>query len=529
MSAKKIHILQLGNLDWSQSTPIPENMEWHWIRDDQIEEFVAADKALKKKNKKLREEGLEVTEKEVHYSALLVTSTAVGEAIKQLGDFFAPYEVFYPERFRQMPLTQDLEEFLTKKLAQTVNDDDREALFIQMSKRLFSGQYGAKLHMTDIVLAPDYNGKKWYEGKQYFHLLSDFGREFRPLAQFRYNIAITKDVPLKLWLEYQATAGIELQLHVSLFPSGSPDYIAKDWTFDSHDMEKQVEIDADVDGVLAFSIYAKGAGDLKLGALHYRFSRGQWGDFILGGQVFADKNRQEFISYFSPGDFKPPLNVYFSGFRGAEGFEGYWMMRNMGAPFLLFSDPRLEGGGFYLGSEEYEQAIVDRVKECLDYLGFTNEQLIFSGISMGTYGSLYYSTRIQPHAIIIAKPLANLGTIGENERLNRPNVFPTSLDLLKIHGGADVSLAVEKLNNRFWDKFREVTYDKTTLALSYMKNDDYDDKAFYQLVEESQHNQSKIIGKGWLGRHNDNSTAVTVWFVQQYRRILDNDFGRGNK
>lgn len=31
------------------------------------------------------------------------------------------------------------------------------------------------------------------------------------------------------------------------------------------------------------------------------------------------------------------------------------MMNKMNAPFMLISDPRLEGGAFYLGSEEYEQ------------------------------------------------------------------------------------------------------------------------------------------------------------------------------
>lgn len=46
--------------------------------------------------------------------------------------------------------------------------------------------------------------------------------------------------------------------------------------------------------------------------------------------------------------WKPPLNVYFSGYRPAEGFEGYFMMNKMNAPFILIGDPRLEGGSFYL-------------------------------------------------------------------------------------------------------------------------------------------------------------------------------------
>ena len=41
------------------------------------------------------------------------------------------------------------------------------------------------------------------------------------------------------------------------------------------------------------------------------------------------------IYYFNPGDLKPPLAVYFSGYRSAEGFEGRGMM---GAWAVLFAD-----------------------------------------------------------------------------------------------------------------------------------------------------------------------------------------------
>jgi accessory secretory protein Asp2 len=34
--------------------------------------------------------------------------------------------------------------------------------------------------------------------------------------------------------------------------------------------------------------------------------------------------------------------VYFSGYRPAEGFEGYFMMNKMNAPFILIGDPRLD-------------------------------------------------------------------------------------------------------------------------------------------------------------------------------------------
>lgn len=82
----------------------------------------------------------------------------------------------------------------------------------------------------------------------------------------------------------------------------------------------------------------KGKGKLRIGAIHKRWSRLEMGQFIMGGQRFTDEKRDEFIHYFNPGDMKPPLNVYFSGYRPAEGFEGYFMMNKMNAPFILIGD-----------------------------------------------------------------------------------------------------------------------------------------------------------------------------------------------
>ena len=161
----------------------------------------------------------------------------------------------------------------------------------------------------------------------------------------------------------------------------------------------------------------------------------------------------KFIHYFHPGDLKPPLNVYFSGYRTAEGFEGYFMMKRMNAPFILIADPRIEGGAFYLGSENYEQAIRKVIQNALDYLGFANNQLILSGLSMGSFGALYYATKLNPAAVIVGKPLINLGTIANNMKLVRPNDFGTSLDILRLNQNGITNKDVVQLDNHFGSKF----------------------------------------------------------------------------
>lgn len=526
MSKKTIHVLQVGQNDWSQQYDIPESLAWHWIRPEEIPHFIEEDTELRERNKKLRQKELPVEKKEVTYSALLLTEHQLDANLSVMDYLIQPYEVFYSQSLDQQALSADNKRFLKQKLAYAVDDSAPQHLINRLSKRLFIGQYGDKLHVNDLEVADWFSGEKINEGRRYLKLSGDFTSDFRPIAQFRYNIPIAESTPLKLWLEYVKSDAVELKIKLVLFPSGATSEIAKEWLIEGSQFEQPIEIETPVDGVFSVSILAKGQGELKIGPFHYRFSRGDWGEFILGGKRSVDSERRELFTYFNPGDFKPPLNVYFSGWRPAEGYEGFWMMKSLGAPFLLVVDPRFDGGAFYLGGEELESAVVDRIQEALEFLGFSNEELILSGISMGSFGALYYGASLEPHAIIVGKPLVNLGDMAENERLNRPNGFPTSLDLLQAQEGNLEETSALALNQHFWGRFLSASLDKTLLAMSYMKQDDYDDKAFHQLVSASQKTNWKVIGKGFLGRHNDNSQAINQWFIKQFNRILETDFGR---
>lgn len=279
------------------------------------------------------------------------------------------------------------------------------------------------------------------------------------------------------------------------------------------------------------TLYAKGKGKLTIGLLHTRWSRGPFGNYFLGGKRTVDPKREEIYSFFSPGNLKPPLCVYFSGYRSLEGFEGYFMMRSLKHPFLLITDPRLEGGAFYIGTKEYEQQVKAAIEAALKRLNFTNEQLILSGMSMGTFGALYYGAQLSPHAIILNKPLIHLGQMAAKIQTARPYVFGTSLDLLlKLTARNDVAGA-DSLDQRIWAAFSKGDFEKTTFAIAYMENDDYDLTAFNVIMEllASRKSQAKLISQGFLGRHNDDFIENTKWFMNQYKRILAEDFTRGTK
>jgi accessory secretory protein Asp2 len=281
------------------------------------------------------------------------------------------------------------------------------------------------------------------------------------------------------------------------------------------------------DGPIFVSLHAKGSGKLEIRALHDRYSRKDHGYFLPGGERFVTSNREELFCYFDPGDRKPPLNVYFAGYKTMEGFEGHRLMKKLGSPFLLVSEARLEGGCFYMGTREYERMVIKAILHYRDKLEFDSNQVILSGLSMGTFGALYYGCDIRPHAMILGKPLASIGNVAANEKLLRPGGFPTSLDVLMNICGKTDAEAVTILNKKFWSKFTSTDWDHSKFIVSYMIEDDYDTDAYEMLIGHLQSAGVQVYGKGIHGRHNDNTGAIVNWFVSQYEKILREDFGRG--
>lgn len=339
---------------------------------------------------------------------------------------------------------------------------------------------------------------------------------------------VSENAPIELWLEYEKKGDCEFRLVIRKLWAGSVDDFFEEEIYNEADLQQAIVVDSkEANFYITVSIEARGKGKIQLGNLHQRWSRKQFGKFVLGGNILHDESRDEINYFFHPGDFKPPLAVYFAGFRPAEGFEGYFMMKNLGCPFLLFSDPRLEGGAFYLGSEELENKIKETIQYYLDYLGLTSKDLILSGLSMGTFPSLYYGAAFEPSAVIVGKPLANIGTIAKRGRLDAPGVFNTSFDILRHQTGGVGYQHMDDLDRRFWDMFKKADFKQTTFGLSYMKDEDMDSNAYDQLVEHLCYTGAKILSKGTAGRHNDDTDTNVAWFLHFYHIILESDFRRG--
>ena len=497
----KISVLQVGNEDLSLTLHIPDFVEWNYTNDLEFATERGYDVCVL--SRCVNEKEARILLKKIRaYTLFLLDDVDVDKWTTWI----------CTSRRAKVLNIETLQEF--------VNDD------IQL---FYSYTYGEKYDPHSLSISQSFKGSVFWDGFSGVELEGDYGDDFYQIAFWKGNIPVFKDQSIDFWLEYEKDDSVSIQLKFEQFQSGSLSTLQNRWIFSEEDLKSIVCVTNDkLDGPVFVSLLAKGKGKLKIVGLHDRHSRKEYGSFLPGGIRRVTSKREEVFMYFDPGDMKPPLNVYFSGYKTQEGFEGFYMMRNMGAPFLLISESRLEGGAFYLGDKEYENLIVSGIKDCLKQLGFDRSQLILSGLSMGTFGALYNGCKLRPHAILLGKPLASLGDMANNERISRPGGFPTSLDVLSKNYG-DMSLkSIDALNNRFWDLFDQTDWSQTKFIVSYMLEDDYDMTAYNRLISHINDIGVEIIGKGVHGRHNDDTYSIVAWFKNQYDGILKSDFGRGD-
>ncbi len=495
----QIKILQIGPSDLSINLQIPSHAEW--IYEKQMED-------LEIKNIDLLFINRNISESEYSYFF---------ERIKA-------YRVFVFEDLEMDACTKAL---IQSKMASTLNKAQLQSFIEQESSFFFSYSYGEKYDPKLLQISRNFKGEIAWNGYQGVELNGNYGDDFHQIAYWKSNLPIDQNQGIDLWLEYEKAESVSIQLRVDLIVSGSISDLVDTFIFSEEDLSLPLCIE-NKHGKCNFfiSLYAKGEGYLSIVALHDRHSRKNYGSFLPGGLRKVTKKREEAFFYFDPMDMKPPLCVYFSGYKTQEGFEGHNMMRNLHTPYLLISESRLEGGAFYIGDEEYEQMIKDEIQACLDFLHFSSSDLVFSGLSMGTYGALYYGCFFKPYALLLGKPLASLGSMALNERLNRPGGFPTSLDLLLKNYGDLSEGSIQQLDERYWSLFDQVDWSDTRFIISYMIEDDYDSNAYQKLIQHIDSNHITLFGKGLHGRHNDNTYGIVSWFIQQYQLLLEKDFKR---
>lgn len=495
----EIRVLQLGNEDWNELYEIPKNVLLEY-RDSFTE---AAEKCY---DAVFWDREPQAAEIEALYQSTKAYTLFVTEKVQLNGKADWLYRCRMGKRLRSSEIPQ----FLAEEL-----------------RFFFPKPYGEKYKPENLTCSRNFKGTVRWNGQYEVILSGDFGETMEQAAYWKNNIPLFPHQVIDMWLEYKKTPGVEISLVMTRIAAGTVSTILGRKEFSEEELSKVIQIEAGKTAERVFvSLSAKGSGELRIIALHDRYSRGKHGYFLPGGERYVTSDREEIFCYFDPQDRKPPLNVYFSGYKTMQGFEGYNMMRKMGCPFLLIGEPRLEGGCFYMGSEEYERMLTEVLEKYRKELGFSSDEVILSGLSMGTYGALYYGCEIKPHALLLGKPLASIGDVAAKEQRFRPGAFPTSFDILHYLGGSTSKEAVDRLNDRFWKRFDKADWSRSKFVVSYMIEDDYDSTAYQKILEHISVGGAKVYGRGYHGRHNDNTGDIVNWFISQYRKLLREDFGR---
>jgi accessory secretory protein Asp2 len=364
----------------------------------------------------------------------------------------------------------------------------------------------------------------WLEGSKYISTNISYGDNWRQLFFWKLSIPYDNQYAMELWPDYKIEKGCSIEFDIQFIQSGSPDTILFHKRYSEEELSSPIVFSNASNGYLVCSVFVKGNGLVQVGHVYYRHSRLGAGEFLPGGKRILDRNRQELFYYFYPSNLKPPLNIYFSGYRLLGGFEGYYMMKKLGHPFLLIADHRLEGGSFHVGSSELENKLQETIREHIDLLGIKEEDAIFSGIGMGAFGALYYGSMFRSHAIIACKPITDIEYVASRARLVRPYEFLTALDLSKYWERADDDgklIPLKEFHEAVRKKWSEgAGFGDTKLLIAHMEQDDYDDKAYYNLLETQSGKQTTIIARGYEGRNNDQNPKIVDWFTNQYNRVV---------
>lgn len=498
MNEISLNVLQLGNSDWRELYYISKEV----------------DLTYKKSIRELPDRS---------YDVIFVDKTLSDEEVDILQKSARSYTYFVMDTVLETPAMNRL--FIAKRGRKLTSDELKEFLNNEL-KNYYGKAYGEKFKPENIEVSRNFNGSVSWTGNYSVNLKGEFGTEYRQIIFWRYNIPVQKGQALDFWLEYDKDKDVEICLEVIEFAKGSISEVVEDVIYSGEKLQELMTFEVIDDGNLFLSVKACGVGKLSIIALHDRFSRRGHGVFIPGGKRTVTSSGEEIFYYLDLGDMKPPLAVYFSDYKTMEGFEGYNLMKKFGCPFLLVGEHRLEGGAFYLGDNEYEDSMRNIIRDALDELKFCESDLIFSGLSMGTHGALYYGADFRPHSLILGKPLCSLGTVAYNEKRIRPGGFPTSLDVLMYQTGACDDKSIGRLNDRFWMKFDKSNWNNTKFAVAYMIEDDYDSEAYQNLLAHLGQTGAYIYGKGIHGRHNDNTEAIVTWFISQYEKILTEEFNR---
>lgn len=321
----KIHVLYVGDDDWTTKYSIPDNIEFEVYESDESEP------STNRPARKLMD--LVILDRDITLSEE-----------KAFTKFTRGYCLFATENVQM--LNSATSRYFKARMGQYLYTGDVQYFLAHEVRNYYPNPYGEKFNPAKLAVSDSFTGRVACDGNYNLVLDGEFGEDFSQIAYWRYNIPVFEGQCIDMYLEYEKTGDVEIKLRLFQFYYGSIGDIKQVWEFDEEQLQDVFRIDNESDqGPVFVSILARGTGSLNIISLHDRHSRRGHGFFLPGGERLVSSKGEEVFVYFEKGDMKPPLAVYFSGYRTQEGFSAlnsppYMIHNNLSIPDLCIANFR---------------------------------------------------------------------------------------------------------------------------------------------------------------------------------------------
>lgn len=222
----KIHVLYVGDDDWTTKYSIPDNIEFEVYESDESE-LTANRPARKLMDLVILDRDITLSEEKAFTKFTRGYCLFATENVQMLNSATSRY---FKARMGQYLYTGDVQYFLAHEV-----------------RNYYPNPYGEKFNPAKLAVSDSFTGRVACDGNYNLVLDGEFGEDFSQIAYWRYNIPVFEGQCIDMYLEYEKTGDVEIKLRLFQFYYGSIGDIKQVWEFDEEQLQDVFRIDNESD------------------------------------------------------------------------------------------------------------------------------------------------------------------------------------------------------------------------------------------------------------------------------------------
>lgn len=204
----KIHVLYVGDDDWTTKYGIPDNIEFEVYESDESE-LTANRPARKLMDLVILDRDITLSEEKAFTKFTRGYCLFATENVQMLNSATSRY---FKARMGQYLYTGDVQYFLAHEV-----------------RNYYPNPYGEKFNPAKLAVSDSFTGRVACDGNYNLVLDGEFGEDFSQIAYWRYNIPVFEGQCIDMYLEYEKTGDVEIKLRLFQFYYGSIGDIKQVW------------------------------------------------------------------------------------------------------------------------------------------------------------------------------------------------------------------------------------------------------------------------------------------------------------